>query len=610
MPFTRTQIKSFIDRWYRCIGSSILSNQDEKLEARISRLIGAVEHNESLKKLASSPLLLTLICSLHAWRNGELPETREELYDDAVNLLLEWWEAPRVSRNADGMLGLNHPSLTEWLKVDREQVRKLLSKLAFEVHLSQEDLYGTGTISEESLIVGFTKISQNKDVRPQRLIEYLLDRAGLLIAPGVGFYTFPHRTFQEYLAACHLMQDRFPDKIAELTSSDPDRWFEVALLVASKTRHEGLTGSWALAEALCYEDPTIGNIDAPMAQGSLVAAKIVSEGKQKLETVSRQHRGKFERIRRWNSRIAEGSELSLADRIRAATNLAALGDPRTSIVTLEGMEFCYIPSGLWQPNDDDEANRHNWPQFSLSKWKLIDYPFWISRFPISEAQFLALNPAMPQSAPERLPNAPVNHATWLEASEFAVRLKEWWRGRIVWPDEWYLRLPTEGEWEKACRGGMGIPIVPVVSTMDRLVSPSNVPHMVMGTNPDPRRGYPWGAEPNREHILCRETSPSANVPLGCVMENQSPYGLQEMLGTVGEWASLAESDRSGSRVWEGTAWALCGGSITDSIVNCTSNSRQLTDNRNKALGGIRLVFVEAATRLLSDRDMHLYGKFF
>src|ERR1039457_1103343 len=229
-PFTRAQIASFIDRWYRCIGSSLVSTR-EGLDARISRLINAIDNNESLKKMGSSPLLLTLICSLHAWRNGELPETREELYDDAINLLLEWWEAPRIFRDSDGKLGLNHPSLTEWLKVDRDQVRKLLSRLAFEAHLSQKDLYRPGTISEESLIIGLTKISQNKDVRPQRLIEYLLDRAGVLVAPGNGFYTFPHLTFQEYLAACLLEQDGFPDKIAELVSSDSDRWWEVALQI-------------------------------------------------------------------------------------------------------------------------------------------------------------------------------------------------------------------------------------------------------------------------------------------------------------------------------------------------------------------------------------------
>ncbi len=202
-PFSPAQIQQFVDDWYAHMAAVRRLNRDDA-QGRATLLKDAIRRSDRLAELAERPLLLTLMASLHAWRGGNLPEKREELYADTVDLLLDQWESPKLVRGPDGKPVVAEPSLSEWLKVDRAGVRKLLEQLAFEAHRDQPDLAGTADIGQDRLVTGLVELTANPDVKPARVIEYVRDRAGLLAARGVGVYTFPHRTFQEYLAACHL----------------------------------------------------------------------------------------------------------------------------------------------------------------------------------------------------------------------------------------------------------------------------------------------------------------------------------------------------------------------------------------------------------------------
>jgi predicted NACHT family NTPase len=128
-PFTQAQIKQFVEHWYAHI-AMIRKQNEQDAKGKAELLKRAIRSNERLMGLAERPLLLTLMASLHAWRGGTLPDKREELYADAVDLLLDWWESQRVVRDRKGNVLNIQPSLAEWLKVDRKKVRDLLNRIA------------------------------------------------------------------------------------------------------------------------------------------------------------------------------------------------------------------------------------------------------------------------------------------------------------------------------------------------------------------------------------------------------------------------------------------------------------------------------------------------
>jgi formylglycine-generating enzyme required for sulfatase activity len=423
-------------------------------------------------------------------------------------LLLDQWESPKVVHDAEGRPLVRQPSLAEWLKVDREMVRAELNRLAFEAHQDQPELLGTADIAQAQLVTSLMNVARNPEVKPARLVEHVRDRAGLLAERGEGVFTFPHRTFQEYLAACHLTGSSFPDEPAELLKADPQRWREVVLLAGAKATRGTTSAAWNLAEALCFREPpneALENILEADCWGALLAAQTLLENeRERLDRVADRNAPKLEKIRLWLLTIVKNGLLPPLDRALAGEALAVFGDDR------DFDELVGIAAGPFLMGDneyEDERPQHEVP---LPTFK-------IGKYPVTNAQYRRFVEAterdwdseegwQPDSS-----NCPAVEMTWSDSRDYCAWLTEFWRkgGKINSKEE--VRMPTEAEWEKAARGTDG-------------------------------RVFPWSGKWDDTRCNTSESGIGRTCAVGMYPDGASPFGCLDMAGNVWEWTNTQFRD--------------------------------------------------------------------
>ncbi len=520
-PFERGQIIRFVERWYAHIAALRRWNTQDA-QGRAELLKRAILGSPNLIGLAERPLLLTLMASLHAWRGGTLPEKRVQLYADTVDLLLDHWESPKIVRDAAGRPVVQQPSLAEWLRVDRGSVRTLLNELAFWAHSSQPELTGTADIPQEKLVGMLLEISRNPEAaaNPVLLVDYLSQRAGILIPRGVKVYTFPHRTFQEYLAACHLADYGYPAEVARLARAEPNRWREVALLAAARVAENAAWALWPLVESLCPAEPAERAADKD-AWAALIAGQALIETSDPAR-LSLPEQDKQARVQRWLVHILKQGDLPAVERARGGDLLARLGDPRFDqaawgLPAESLLGFVEIPIGPFRmgsdPKKDKDASSDEQPQHDV-----ILPAFYIARYPTTTAQFRTFvddsgyQPRDPDCL-TGLANYPVVWVTWHDALAYC----DWLTGKLgdgprtpeplrglLRGGKWRVTLPSEAEWEKAARGTDG-------------------------------RIYPWGDRFDTDCANIGETGIGHTTAGGCFPRGASPYGVLDMSGNVWEW---------------------------------------------------------------------------
>lgn len=108
------------------------------------------------------------------------------------------------------------------------------------------------------------------------------------------------------------------------------------------------------------------------------------------------------------------------------------------------MKLCWCPSGEFRMGREHEMGKH---QVAVT----LTRGFWLGKYEVTQSQYKAVigeNPSRFQGE-----SLPVETLTWSEATEFCRKLTELESKAGRLPEGWEYRLPTEAQWEYACRAG-------------------------------------------------------------------------------------------------------------------------------------------------------------
>jgi len=184
--FDSEQIQEFIDRWHQ-----LAFNDKADAELKKTRLNRALKSSKAIQELAGNPLLLTMMAILN--RHRELPRDRITLYEKAVEVLLQQWDAERY--------------LEGKISIDLTDKQAMLRQVAYEMQANDKGLTGN-LIHYDDLHQIFQRYLENigyqkLDARnaAKELINQLRERNFILCHAGDNYYAFVHRTFLEYFCA-------------------------------------------------------------------------------------------------------------------------------------------------------------------------------------------------------------------------------------------------------------------------------------------------------------------------------------------------------------------------------------------------------------------------
>jgi len=225
------QRSEFIRKWYN---TRAFQWEGENLDELAARLIEKIENTPSIRRLAVNPLMLTIMAIIYSDLR-DLPDTRLELYEECVNVLM--------FRRSEA---IGYPIQEFRRMMPRPQF--ILGELAYGLHKDSE-IQGAGVaeplredvqsritniIIERRKVVDDDKCDAIRSHEVPDFCRFIEERTSILVDRGMGRYGFVHQTFQEYFAAYYLNTIRDVEKLWNEIKDKIWRqyWWEVLLLLS------------------------------------------------------------------------------------------------------------------------------------------------------------------------------------------------------------------------------------------------------------------------------------------------------------------------------------------------------------------------------------------